>query len=126
MAKTLNQVITSRLTAFNLNMSDGLIDYVTDEVVQHVLNFTAQAKLPKELYSLVAKMVTEFAEPKADPEADTSVNPLANVKSLKVGDITVDLSGGSTTAKAKDVDTDLQKVMQDYESQLVAFRKLRW
>lgn len=116
-AKTLQETIDLRLKAFELVIAKPKRDYVTEEVVRHVLNFTNQKKLPKELYSLVAKMVCEFAEP---VEVDT--DPMANVKSVKVGDVTIDVSGGHTYS----LDAGLQRVLQDYESQLIAFRRLRW
>ena len=71
-------------------------------------------------------MVCEVAEPEVDESAEEIVNPLAGVKSLKVGDITVDLSGSSTTAKAKDVDEAIQSLLQDYNRQILSVRKLRW
>lgn len=126
MAKTLKQTIDQRLVVYKLKMEQALQEYVTDEIVQHILNITNQAKLPKELYFLVAKMVCEVAEPEVDESLEETVNPLAGVKSLKVGDVTVDLSGSSSTAKAKDVDQEIQNVLQDYNRQILAFRKLRW
>jgi len=125
-AKTLKQTIDQRLTVYKLKMEPALQEYVTDEIVQHILNITNHTKLPKELYYLVAKMVCETAEPVVDESAEEIVNPLAGVKSLKVGDVTVDLSGSSSTAKAKDVDEAIQSLLQDYNRQILAFRKLRW
>ena len=123
MAKTLKQTIDQRLAVYKLKMEPALQEYVTDEIVQHMLNLT---KLPKELYYLVAKMVCEVAEPEVDESAEEIVNPLAGVKSLKVGDITVDLSGSTSTAKAKDVDEAIQSLLQDYNRQILSVRKLRW
>lgn len=126
MAKTLKQTIDQRLAVYKLNMEPALQEYVTDEIVQHILNLTNQTKLPKELYFLVAKMVCEVAEPVVDETLEETVNPLEGVKSLKVGDVTVDLSGSSSTTKAKDVDQEIQNVLKDYNRQILAFRKLRW
>ena len=126
MAKTLKQTIDQRLAVYKLNMEPALQEYVTDEIVQHILNITNQTKLPKELYFLVAKMVCEVAEPVADESGEETINPLAGVTSLKVGDVTVDLSGSSSTVKAKDVDETIQSLLQDYNRQILAFRKLRW
>lgn len=126
MAKTLKQTIDQRLAVYKLKMEPALQEYVTDEIVQHMLNLTNHSKLPKELYYLVAKMVCEVAEPEVDGSAEEIVNPLAGVKSLKVGDITVDLSGSSSTAKAKDVDEAIQSLLQDYNRQILSVRKLRW
>lgn len=126
MAKTLKQTIDQRLTVYKLKMEPALQEYATDEIVQHMLNLTNHSKLPKELYYLVAKMVCEVAEPEVDESAEEIVNPLAGVKSLKVGDITVDLSGSSSTAKAKDVDEAIQSLLQDYNRQILSVRKLRW
>ena len=126
MAKTLKQTIDQRLAVYKLKMEPALQEYVTDEIVQHILNLTNHSKTPKELYYLVAKMVCEVAEPEVDESAEEIVNPLAGVKSLKVGDITVDLSGSSTTAKAKDVDEAIQSLLQDYNRQILSVRKLRW
>lgn len=126
MAKTLKQTIDQRRAVYKLKMEPALQEYVTDEIVQHILNITNQTKLPKELYFLVAKMVCEVAEPDIEESEQEIDNPLAGVKSLKVGDVTVDLSGSSSTTKAKDVDTEIQKVLQDYNRQILAFRKLRW
>ena len=126
MAKTLKQTIDQRLEVYKLKMEPALQEYVTDEIVQHILNLTNHSKPPKELYYLVAKMVCEVAEPEVDESAEEIVNPLAGVKSLKVGDITVDLSGSSTTAKAKDVDEAIQSLLQDYNRQILSVRKLRW
>ena len=126
MAKTLKQTIDQRLAVYKLKMEPALQEYVTDEIVQHILNLTNHSKLPKELYFLVAKMVCEVADPEVDESAEEIVNPLAGVKSLKVGDITVDLSGSSTTAKAKDVDEAIQSLLQDYNRQILSVRKLRW
>ena len=126
MAKTLKQTIDQRLAVYKLKMEPALQEYVTDEIVQHILNLTNHSKLPKELYYLVAKMVCETAEPAVDESHEETVNPLAGVKSLKVGDITVDLSGGSSTAKTKDVDQEIQNILQDYEQQILSVRKLRW
>lgn len=126
MAKTLKQTIDQRLAVYKLKMEPALQEYVTDEIVQHILNLTNHSKLPKELYYLVAKMVCEVAEPIVDESLEETVNPLAGVKSLKVGDITVDLSGSSSTAKAKDVDEVIQSLLQDYNRQILSVRKLRW
>lgn len=126
MAKKLKQTIDQRLAVYKLKMEPALQEYVTDEIVQHILNLTNHSKLPKELYYLAAKMVCEVAEPDIEESEQEIGNPLAGVKSLKVGDVTVDLSGSSSTAKAKDVDTEIQKVLQDYNRQILAFRKLRW
>lgn len=126
MAKTLKQTIDQRLAVYKLKMEPALQEYVTDEIVQHMLNLTNHSKLPKELYYLVAKMVCEVAEPEVDESAEEIVNPLAGVKSLKVGDITVDLSGSSSTAKGKDVDEAIQSLLQDYNRQILSVRKLRW
>ena len=126
MAKTLKQTIDQRLAVYKLKMEPALQEYVTDEIVQHILNITNHTKLPKELYYLVAKMVCEVAEPDIEESEEEIVNPLAGVKSLKVGDITVDLSGSSTTAKAKDVDEAIQSLLQDYNRQILSVRKLRW
>lgn len=126
MTKTLNQTVDQRLAVFKMKMDAALKEYVTDEIVQHILNLTNHTKLPKELYYLVAKMVCEVAEPEVDESAEEIVNPLAGVKSLKVGDITVDLSGSSSTAKAKDVDEAIQSLLQDYNRQILSVRKLRW
>lgn len=122
MANTLDEVIANRLEAFELTMPEKKRQYVKAEIVQHVLNFCNLSKLPKELYHLVAKMVTEVAEPEPTENGE-EVDPLAGVKSIKVGDITVDLSASNS---AKDTDAQLLKVMQVYQSQLYAFRKVKW
>lgn len=125
MAKTIDEVITDRLEAFELVMPVKKVQYVKDEIIQHVLNYCNLTRLPKELFHLVAKMVTELAAPK--PPADgEEVNPMAGVKSIKVGDVTVDLSGSSASKSAVETDSKLQDVMRDYQGQLNAFRKVKW
>lgn len=124
MTKSLSQVVDQRLTAFNLGMTDPMKEYVTGEVVQYVLNYCNQSKLPKELYHLVAKAVGEFASPKEDTQGSGEVNPLDRAKSIKVGDVTVELAT-QNSGGAKSIDEDLEEVMNDYLTQMNAFRKLK-
>lgn len=87
------------------------LDYFIDEVVQRVLNFCNLTALPQELHYTVAKIVGELAMP-ADAKGGTA-------KVIKVGDTSVEMGGSY-------MDAQIDRLMNDYQSELYDFRKVRW
>lgn len=93
------------------NVDEERLDYFIDEVVQRVLNFCNLTVLPQELHYTVAKIVGELATP-ADAKG-------GNAKVIKVGDTSVEMGGSY-------IDAQIDKLLNDYQSELYDFRKVRW
>ncbi|MCW6665412.1 hypothetical protein NHG32_06920 [Aerococcaceae bacterium NML191219] len=92
-------------------IDDERLDYFIDEVVQRVLNFCNLTALPQELHYTVAKIVGELATP------DDAKGGIAKV--IKVGDTSVEMGGSY-------MDAQIDRLMNDYQSELYDFRKVRW
>ena len=106
-------LIKRRLTINNVdNIDEDHLDYYTEEVIQRVLNFCNLTELPEQLYYTVARIVGELVTP-----VDEKSGGVAN--KIKVGDTEVNLSP-SNLEKA------ISGIMDDFKSELYAFRKVKW
>ena len=75
------------------------------------MNFCNLTILPQELHYTVAKIVGELATP-ADAKGEIA-------KTIKVGDTSVEFG-------SRYVDNQIDKLLNDYQSELYDFRKVRW
>lgn len=121
----LKDLITKRVAVMDLSIDNNLLEYITDEVVQKVKNYTNQTTLPKGLYYLVAKMVVSSASSYGIPKEDMpEETPNLTASSIKVGDMTVQLK--SVAPNTSDIDANVSKVLNDYYKELNAFRRIKW
>ena len=112
MKQEIKALATRRLKLNGIpDVDEERLDYFIDEVVQRVLNFCNLTILPQELHYTVAKIVGELATP-AEAKGE-------NAKTIKVGDTSVEFG-------SRYVDNQIDKLMNDYQSELYDFRKVRW
>lgn len=108
-------------TGYEITAEDeALLQYLYDAEVQHVLNGCNQASLPLELTTMV-EMVTAGKFLSINRAKVLGDEALDVVKSIKLGDTTVELGGNSAEARLNSLISVLTK-----ERDLSCFRRLRW
>lgn len=99
--------------------ADDILTSAIEEVGQTIMTFCNREDIPAELRFVHANMVVDFingATQRTDPDSRLSA------KSIKEGDVTVEF-GGSIASVGEQV---TEKLLFEYSSQLMKFRKLRW
>lgn len=99
---------------------EALLQYLYDAEVQHVLNDCNVSELPPELTTMV-EMVTAGKFLSISRLKVLGDEALDVVKSIKLGDTTVELGGNSAEARLNSLISVLTK-----ERDLSCFRRLRW
>ena len=97
---------------------DGVLSFCLETVQDEVKNYCNLEEIPAPLENIIVRMAADLArsEGYGQPQAPQAA------KSVSRGDVTVTYGDGAATAEI----TGGKSVLDDYKSQLQAFRRLRW
>ena len=98
---------------------DGVLAFVLDSVTDLVLNYCHLDEIPPRLESVVVRMAAD--QVRSEGYGQTAAPQVA--QSVSRGDVTVNYGSNSNTAEITGAGKSL---LDDYRTQLNAFRKVRW
>lgn len=122
-------IITEVKRRMGLDVNDTERDYLigtyVDEVGLRIMNYCNIPVIPDDLsYTWVAMVASALSteqinvlRPPVEPEEDFE---------MKIGDTSIKPATATKTAPATPTVTVIDEVLRDYQSELNAFRRLRW
>lgn len=129
------QIITFKLSNYNIQWSNENIQIVLDEVDQFIKTYCQINSIPKEINYIRANLVVDYIrylnanDPTKEKDVEINVDP-------KVGALTYITSGAvsygfasNSTGKnsiANAHTSDLDELLNNYKSQLNKFRRVVW
>lgn len=129
------QIITFKLSNYNIQWSNENIQIVLDEVDQFIKTYCQINSIPKEMDYIRANLVVDYIrylnanDPTKEKDVEINVDP-------KVGALTYITSGAvsygfasNSTGKnsiANAHTSDLDELLNNYKSQLNKFRRVVW
>lgn len=121
MTETILNIIKARLGIDHDNLDELIKSYVA-ELALRIKHYCNIEEIPDGLYFVLASMVMDVlrVEQSSKPEfADAS-----DTLSVKIGDTSVSPAiSNKVTSTSKSI---IDKVVTNYKSDLIAYRKLRW
>ncbi|MGN7402742.1 phage head-tail connector protein [Cytobacillus praedii] len=111
------EIIKAKIPAENLP-SDKLLNMYIEEVGQSILTFCNRTDIPAELNFVYANMIIDLIA-----SENNKTNPEANrvVTSIKEGDTQISYGSSISASESSTIE-----IVNNYKSQLLRYRKLRW